>query len=290
MSDVLNDDDASGFAAEFVLGTLDSPERARAQRMLGSDRSFTAMVKIWERRLGELHLMVEPVEPDPALWQRVRARALPASGSGAAVTPAAAQVSAGPVAVAASEPPPPPPPVPPAALTQPALAPEPAPEPASDAPVPIAPAPEPAELAPMQAAVASEAVSSTEVEALRTATAPAPAAAISAEPRFERVSEAPVEPKAPAPVRPPEPTVVIPVADRRPELSDRTARQLRHWRAFGLLMMLLAIGLGGLIATWRYAPERLPPQFRPLQVLHIEPVGPTARVRPPAPPDSQFNE
>jgi hypothetical protein len=113
---------------------------------------------------------------------------------------------------------------------------------------------------------------------------------IPAEPRFERFTEAPAEPKAPEPLRPPEPTVVIPAADRRPELADRTVRSLRHWRAFGLFMMLLALSLGGLIAAWRYAPERLPPQFQPLQVLHMQPVGPAARVRPPAPPESQFNE
>lgn len=64
MSDILNDDDKGALAAEFVLGTLDAPERAGAQQVLTSDRSFIAMVKIRERRFGELHLMVEPVEPD----------------------------------------------------------------------------------------------------------------------------------------------------------------------------------------------------------------------------------
>jgi hypothetical protein len=29
-------------------------------------------VRIWERRLGELHLMVEAVEPDQQLWARIR--------------------------------------------------------------------------------------------------------------------------------------------------------------------------------------------------------------------------
>ena len=49
------------FAAEFVLGTLDADERRAANQLLASDEGFTDRVRLWERRLGELHLMVEPV-------------------------------------------------------------------------------------------------------------------------------------------------------------------------------------------------------------------------------------
>ena len=37
MPDVVNDQEVGATAAEFVLGTLDSDERARANELLGSD-------------------------------------------------------------------------------------------------------------------------------------------------------------------------------------------------------------------------------------------------------------
>ena len=64
-------------AAEFVLGTLDGLERAQARVLLGTDAAFAANVRIWERRLNELHLMVEPMEPDAQLWERIKSK-LPA--------------------------------------------------------------------------------------------------------------------------------------------------------------------------------------------------------------------
>ncbi len=74
MSDVLSDDDLDALAAEYVLGTLDLDERGRARMLLGADPNFAANVRVWERRLGELHLMVEAVEPGAAVWQEVKAR------------------------------------------------------------------------------------------------------------------------------------------------------------------------------------------------------------------------
>ena len=64
MSEFVNDY-KSLLAAEFVLGTLDASERSRANDLLGREQPFDEMVSLWERRLGELHLMVEPVEPNP---------------------------------------------------------------------------------------------------------------------------------------------------------------------------------------------------------------------------------
>jgi hypothetical protein len=61
-------------AAEYVLGTLDAGERAQARALLTVDPGFVAKVQFWERRLGELHTMVEPVEPEPGLWLRIKAR------------------------------------------------------------------------------------------------------------------------------------------------------------------------------------------------------------------------
>ncbi len=63
-------------AAEYVLGTLDVEERTQARTLLEADEAFAAKVQLWERRFGDLHLMVEPVEPDSAIWARIRAKML----------------------------------------------------------------------------------------------------------------------------------------------------------------------------------------------------------------------
>lgn len=67
-------DHTDALAAEYVLGTLDSDEREQARALLGSDAAFAAKVARWERRLGELHLMVEPVEPDAGIWARIKSK------------------------------------------------------------------------------------------------------------------------------------------------------------------------------------------------------------------------
>src|SRR5258705_1512952 len=75
--DLIGAGDNDTLAAEYVLGTLDSDERSAAKSLLTLDEGFAGKVKVWERRLGELHLMVEPVEPEPDIWQRIKAK-LPA--------------------------------------------------------------------------------------------------------------------------------------------------------------------------------------------------------------------
>ena len=57
------DEDRDGFAAEYVLGTLDTEERAQADALMLVDPVFSATVRQWERRLGELNVLVAPVEP-----------------------------------------------------------------------------------------------------------------------------------------------------------------------------------------------------------------------------------
>src|SRR5215813_8898131 len=74
MSGILNEDELSSVAAEYVIGTLDPDERERANALLDVDEGFRGLVRAWERRLGELHLMVEPVEPDGRIWDRIRDR------------------------------------------------------------------------------------------------------------------------------------------------------------------------------------------------------------------------
>src|SRR3954453_15851800 len=98
MSGIMNEDDLSAFAAEYVIGTLDPDERARANAVLDVDEGFRALVRAWERRLGELHLMVEPVEPDGQIWDRIRDRVGVRTAAPSPFTsqlmPAATQISA----------------------------------------------------------------------------------------------------------------------------------------------------------------------------------------------------
>ncbi|NVO16127.1 MAG: anti-sigma factor [Rhodoplanes sp.] len=86
-----HDDDWAGLAAEYVLGTLDADEREAAAALVAADSTFAALVTAWERRLGELHAMVDPVPPPPELWVALRARL---TETIAAARPAAAAADA----------------------------------------------------------------------------------------------------------------------------------------------------------------------------------------------------
>jgi anti-sigma-K factor RskA len=66
------DDAQDALAAEYVLGTLSADEREHAEAMLTLDPDFAASVRMWERRLGELNVMVEAVEPPPELWDKIK--------------------------------------------------------------------------------------------------------------------------------------------------------------------------------------------------------------------------
>jgi anti-sigma-K factor RskA len=66
------DEDVDGFAAEYVLGTLNADERAEADALRLVDAGFAAKVLEWERRLGELNVLVAPVEPPAAVWDRIK--------------------------------------------------------------------------------------------------------------------------------------------------------------------------------------------------------------------------
>jgi anti-sigma-K factor RskA len=67
------DEDRDGFAAEYTLGTLDADERAQADALMLVDQDFAAKVRQWERRLGELNVLVAPVEPPAPVWERIKA-------------------------------------------------------------------------------------------------------------------------------------------------------------------------------------------------------------------------
>jgi anti-sigma-K factor RskA len=65
-------EDHIALAAEYVLGTLDAAQRAQVETMMSVDADFAALVQSWETKLGELHAMVDPVEPPAELWHRIR--------------------------------------------------------------------------------------------------------------------------------------------------------------------------------------------------------------------------
>jgi anti-sigma-K factor RskA len=71
---MIENPDKEVLAAEYVLGTLGCAERVQAQQMIASDPAFAALVRDWERRLGELNVLVTPVEPPPAILDWIKAR------------------------------------------------------------------------------------------------------------------------------------------------------------------------------------------------------------------------
>ena len=75
-------EDQEILAAEYVLGTLDADERTQAEALVESDAAFAALVRGWERRLGELQAMVDPVEPPPYLWDRIKAATIGTTADG----------------------------------------------------------------------------------------------------------------------------------------------------------------------------------------------------------------
>src|SRR5262245_26177776 len=70
---VSTEQDRDVLAAEYVLGTLGPEERAEAQSLIAVDAGFAETVRGWERRLGELSAMVDPVEPPTDMWDRIKA-------------------------------------------------------------------------------------------------------------------------------------------------------------------------------------------------------------------------
>jgi hypothetical protein len=312
MSNFLIDEDTDLLAAEFVLGTLDSEERANAQTLLRTDHGFIAMVRIWERRFGELHLMVEPVEPDAKILQRIKAKI-------AELPPREPAPSAKLLAGATASPPSPEPTVTPAngELRQPpadGTAPPALPQP-QDAASPET-TPPPAEVAVAVAAEAEKPPGTTPAgeeiaDALTSAGAERPTAAEQAvvapvvavaevqpesEPRpQEPVAKSDREPALKPTVAPP--TVLPKPSDkrqaiRRPEIIGDVIRSRGRWRAATAVMTLLVVGLVTLLAAWKFVPDRLPAGLRPAPVLMSlgiqAPPSPASGVK--RPPAAAFDE
>jgi anti-sigma-K factor RskA len=68
---MLPDDDTDALASAYVLGTLSFQRRHEVQQRLPHDAELRAAVDAWEARLLPLTALVAPVEPSPALWERI---------------------------------------------------------------------------------------------------------------------------------------------------------------------------------------------------------------------------
>jgi hypothetical protein len=296
MSNFLIDEETGLLAAEFVLGSLDSEERTNAQSLLRTDHGFIAMVRIWERRFGELHLMVEPVEPDAKILQRIKAKI-------AELPPREPAPDAKLLTGATASPPPPEPIVAPANAET--------PEPPADGSAPVV-AVRPQDSAtpattqpPAEAAAAGEAerplataVSEEAAAALALGDAEKPAAAVEVQPEPEPRSEEPVaksdrepslQPAIAAPPALPKPSDKVQgqPAVRRPEIIGDVIRSRGRWRVAAAAMSLLVVGLVALLTAWKFVPDRLPAGLRPAPVLmslgiHALPDTAPAVERPPA--------
>jgi hypothetical protein len=116
-------------------------------------------------------------------------------------------------------------------------------------------------------------------------------------------AEAPPAPIAVEPVVPPSepPPQAVPVVTAEekwtpavePQQVTAARRGLRRWRAFALLMTLVVLAVAALLAAWRFAPERVPPMLRPLELMRqmgvTIPAG-APPLRRPLPPQFQFDE
>jgi pyruvate/2-oxoglutarate dehydrogenase complex dihydrolipoamide acyltransferase (E2) component len=278
-------EDTDGLAAEYVLGTLDSDERSQAQQLLAGDDEFATKVKQWERRLGELHLMVEPVEPGAEIWQRIKAK-LP-------------------------EPP---------AIAEPAPQEEPQPQPVPAVPDAAIAAVEDAaeslkaetkatpslDWAAFEAEVENQLVPAvtspaTDVSAAMTEPPVAPAPPVAAAPPVTPVPPVPSVPPAPSvphlPVAPaPAPVVAAPTQPARSDLpivgdSARIRRRLVVWRTLAGMLTIVVLAFAALLASWRFAPDRLPPGLQPVELMRLAGISlPNSPPRRPAPPESRYDE
>jgi hypothetical protein len=312
-------DHMDALAAEYVLGSLDFEERARARNLLEADPTFAAKVQLWERRFGELHLMVEPVEPDSSIWVRIKAK-LPEVEQGIRppqppLSPATPAPAAEPPSLDAIE----------AAISQAATTlsaeassaatQEAAPQSPSEVttvseamhvPTSEAAPQSPSEVTtvsetmpvPTSAAVAqppSEATTASEampVPAAETASAPTAEAAPAPSPDVTRTSAVEAVPSPPVA---PATAAAAPELVRDQTLESTTAvvrRRLKRWQAYAIFMTLVVAAVAALLAAWRFAPDRVPPVLQPLEVMRqigvTLPAGPAPRR--PAPPESRFDE
>ena len=297
-------DYTEALAAEYVLGTLDFEERMQARTLLDADAAFAAKVELWEHRFGELHLMVEPVEPEAAIWARIKAKVPEARQK---MQPPAPEVPPPALAPTTSEPP---------SLdaieatiseaattltseANSARAAESAPAPTSEGNQMPASEATPVPASEVTPAPASEATSAPASETtLAPVSEPVPISDVAAAltPQATPPQTAAVEHVSPAPVVPPAAAALeAPSEARIPVIAPATAavhRRMRRWRAFAILMTLVVAAVAALLAAWMFAPDRVPPMLQPVELMRQIGVSlPSAAApRRPAPPESQFDE
>jgi hypothetical protein len=305
MPNFLIDEDTDLLAAEFVLGTLDSEERANAQSLLRTDHGFIAMVRIWERRFGELHLMVEPVDPDAKVFERIKAKIVEIAPAQPAVDGKPAPDGKSAVEVTP----------PPAAATGAPLGPD-TPKPAETPDtVPNAEVPKsPDASAPVAATVPADATAPKPLDAPASETAggetrkplelpPAPDLVVPGPIVPSAVAETAVANGAiPGPPGLPPASLKLPdhASDRaqerparRPDVTIKVIHSRNRWRMVGVFMTLLVMGLAALLAAWRFVPDRLPEPLRPAELmtsLGIQALPLVAPAVRPVPPEGQFDE
>jgi anti-sigma-K factor RskA len=328
--------DKDALAAEYVLGTLDFEERSAAQNLRAQDAEFAAKVRFWERRLGELHLMVEPVEPEPEIWQRISAKlpqvprpepvvALPQTEPELEPEPEITEARLAPAESKAEESKaeeskaeeskaeesktedskPAEPTIGESALGEPALG-----EPNLGEPFPFE-----AEAAELKPELKPEPKSEPELSAVTDipsakappATPDAPAVSLGQpvppQPADVMPSAGPLDVNAVARSavadalavqEPPFPPAVLPSPPEvgTDETLRITKRHLAFWRTAALLMAVAVLAGIVLVSLWRYLPDRVPPELRPLELMRL--VGITIETsrpaRKPAPPESRFDE
>jgi hypothetical protein len=110
-----------------------------------------------------------------------------------------------------------------------------------------------------------------------------------AEPKLESKVESKIESKIESwPSKPPRRESMLAPADVARVALKGLERRAETWRAAMLFMSVVALGLGSLIAAWRYAPDRLPPRLQPSTILGWPDLGPSERI--PAQHGTQFEE
>ena len=67
----IDDEELQRLASEYVLGTLEAPERSEVEQRLPRDAALRDAVDAWEMRLLPLTALVPPEDPSPQLWPRI---------------------------------------------------------------------------------------------------------------------------------------------------------------------------------------------------------------------------
>jgi anti-sigma-K factor RskA len=250
------DDDRDALAAEYVLGTLSADERDQAEALLAIDPGFAEIVRVWERRLGELNVMVEAVEPPAEVWEKIRTEidsAGPRTAGPESGLPIIEEAAPEPVPFTAPDI---------AAAMTPESTPAPEfgstpepklelpPEPGSDL---AAPVPEDLDMP-----VPQDLDEASPVAALASSLLP---------PELEAPSETPSQPGPSSPVMPPQ--------TKRSADIVYLQRGVRRWRGITVAMSAIAALLAAYIAVVQFAPGLIPlsRQPQPVVATRTQPAG-----------------